>query len=58
MPDMRIVRAEFLVDWAAALRLMHDDKTANEKLRMAADLYHEAGEDGKAQACRMLIVTE
>lgn len=45
-------------DWAAALRLLHDDKTANEKLRMAAGFYMDAGEHGMAQKCKMLIVTE
>ena len=53
-----ITRAEFYVDWAAALRLLHDDKTANEKLRMAAGFYMDAGEHGMAQKCKMLIVTE
>lgn len=46
------------VDEAAQARLHFNEETANQLLRDAADLYHKAGEDGEAQACRMLIVTE
>ncbi len=46
------------VDEATQARLHFNDETANKLLREAAELYHEAGEDGEAQACRMLIVTE
>jgi len=52
-----VVRANGLVDRATTARLDGDDVTANELLRDAAELYHEAGEDGEAQACRMLITS-
>lgn len=44
------------VDEATQARLLHNDEIANQLLMDAAELYHEAGEDGEAQACRMLIM--
>ncbi len=58
MTDPRIVRANTLVDRATTKRLEGDIAASNELLRFAADLYHEAGEFGEAQTCRMLIVSD
>ena len=58
MTDPRIVRANTLVDLATTARLRGDNETANTYLSEAAHWYHDAGEFGEAQACKMLIVTE
>lgn len=46
------------VDEAAQARLNYGDELANQLLREAAQLYMDAGEDGEAQTCRMLITHE
>ena len=46
------------VDEATQARLRHNDETANQLLRDAADLYMKAGETQEAQTCKTLIVTE
>lgn len=50
-----ITHAEFLVEWATALRLNKNYTVANEKLLQAAKEYEEAGDTEMAQACRKLI---
>ena len=55
MTNELIAHAEFLVEWATALRLNGNDKVANEKLRQAAEEYEGAGDTEMAEACRKMI---